>query len=154
MSKEYTITNIKETIKNMLLEDAEITKILLCGKDNTYKNVNKLFNENIFDYQRNREMEYMVGCEPYIEFDVDKNAFKHKYCVVMNVKMHKDIIHKHNDSTNYLDLLTEKIIADIEINFGEDIKERKYKDNLSERISNQAGMRNDSFAERHIVFFL
>ena len=34
-----------------------------------------------------------------------------------NLKMHKDIIHKNNDNTNHLDLLTEKIVTDIEKNF-------------------------------------
>lgn len=154
MSKEYTITSIKEAIKNMLLDDAEITKILLNGQDNTYKNIKNLFDLIIFDYHRNRDVEYTTDCTPYIEFDVDENVFTHKYCICINVKMHKDIIHKQNDDINYLDLLTENIISGIEKTFGEDIKERKYKDTLSERISNQFVMKNGHFAERHVVFFL
>ena len=154
MSKKYTITNIKETIKNMLLEDAEITKILLNGDENTYKNVKELFNKVIFDYHRNREVEYSTISTPYIEFDVDENAFNHKYCVVMNIKMHKDIIHRENDSVNYLDLLADKVISNIETTFGEDIKNRRYKDTLSERVSNQVVTSKSHYAERAIVFFL
>ena len=154
MSKEYTITSIKETIKNMLLEDAEITKILLQHKDNTYKNVKELFGKYIFDYHRNSDTDTMHECASYIDFDVDRNAYRHKFTIVLSVKMHKDVIHRNDDNINYLDLLTEKIVAKIEETFGENIVCRSYKEDVTERVLNQVIDRKDNFAERDIVFFL
>lgn len=154
MSKEYTIKSIKETIKNMLLEDAEITKILLNGEDNTYKNVKELFGKYIFDYHRNSDIEYMHDCASYIDFDVNRNAYRHKFTIVLSVKMHKNVIHRNNDNVNYLDLLTEKIVAKIEKTFGENLVSRSYKDDVTDRVSNQVIDRKDNFAERGIVFFL
>lgn len=158
MNKEYTITSIKETIKNMLLEDAEVTKILLHGKDNTYKNVKELFNFNIFDYPRNRDLDNCTSCTTYIDFEVSKNHSRHMAFIV--IKMHKDIIyrnnhperkpkepyHTDNDGINYLDLLAERIVTNITDLFGDDVK--------GSNISNKVVSRIDNFAERVITFLL
>ena len=149
MSKKYTITNIKETIKNMLLEDAEITKILLNGDENTYKNVKGLFNRYIFDYFN--EAGFNTLTSSYIYFDVSKDAPRNQFRVCISVETHKNAIHRSNDNTNYLDLLTDKIIASLVNTFGEDIK---HKDKIEDGISNQFIVRKDNFAERAIVFFL
>ena len=47
------ITTTKRKIKEMILKDSEITKILLNGKENNYANVKGLLNKNVFNYIRN-----------------------------------------------------------------------------------------------------
>lgn len=41
------ITTTKQTIKEMILKDSEITKILLKGKENNYENVKGLVGRKI-----------------------------------------------------------------------------------------------------------
>lgn len=144
MSKNYTITSIKETIKNMLLEDAEITEILLNGEENTYKNVKELFGKVIFDYFSEQEIYTMT--RSYIHFDVDKEALRKQFRVCISVKTHKDAI--YHDDINSLDYLVNKIITCLVNTFGEDIKHKE------EGILNKFVVRKDNFAERCIVFFL
>lgn len=153
MSKEYTIKSIKETIKNMLLENGHITKILLSPEDNTYKNVSELFGKVIFDYFSSEAETYGMTMS-YIDFDVSENVCRNKFIVRMSVKMHKDIIHRGSNDANYLDLLTGEIIDEIITTFGEDIKRRRVNCSVEESISNYAVSRKDKFAERQIEFEL
>lgn len=44
------ITTTKRDIKEMILKDSEITKILLNGKENNYENVKELVGRKIFNY--------------------------------------------------------------------------------------------------------
>lgn len=44
------ITTTKQAIKEMILKDSEVTKILLNGKENNYENVKELVERKIFNY--------------------------------------------------------------------------------------------------------
>lgn len=50
ITKKNSVTFMKQTIKEMILQDSEVTKILLGNEENNYKNVKELLGKNIYDY--------------------------------------------------------------------------------------------------------
>ena len=49
-TKKNSVTFMKQAIKEMILQDSEVTKILLGNEENNYKNVKELLGKNIYDY--------------------------------------------------------------------------------------------------------
>ena len=47
-TKKNSVTFMKQAIKEMILQDSEVTKILLGNEENNYKNVKELLGKNIY----------------------------------------------------------------------------------------------------------
>ena len=64
------IVETKQKIKEMILQDTEITKILLGAKENNYKNVKDLVRNNIFNYIKNDILSELILKDARSTFDV------------------------------------------------------------------------------------
>lgn len=142
INKEYTIPAIKKMIKNILLNDKEITDILIGSDVEVYKSGQDLFGCVIYDYLNNDNQ----CVKRRIEYDINENRFyTNKYQVLISVKMSHDFIHKDKSDINYLDLLADKIISNLVSEFGEGIKER---------LINQFVMAAGEINRRDIIIYL
>lgn len=108
------ITTTKQDIKEMILKDSEITKILLDGKENNYENVKGLVGRKIFNYINDD----CCTTSSYIRisYDVDYIPFTYEEMaisgtiIIQPVGFHNPCDDNYN---SYIDILSEKIFEDV-----------------------------------------
>lgn len=110
-TRKNTITSIKQTIKEMILQDSEVTKILLGNEENNYKNVRELLGKNIYDYladfSRVKNSTYILYDANLIQRYEDENVVCVSIIITSTVATHDE------NYNNYIDLLSEHISDDI-----------------------------------------
>ena len=115
MANEITAT--KQKIKEMILKDSEITKILLDGKENNYENVKGLVGKNIFNYIND---DCTTDSSIRISYDVDY-TYSDIYPEYPDDEVSATIIIQPIGLGNpcdemynsYTDILSEKIVEDV-----------------------------------------
>lgn len=115
MTKDITTT--KNAIKEMILKDSEITKILLDGKENNYENVKGLVGKNIFNFINDScstvsciRISYDVDCK-YL--DIDPECYDDQIIgtiIVQPIGFDNPCDEMYN---SYIDILSEKILEDV-----------------------------------------
>lgn len=112
-TKKNSVTFMKQTIKEMLLQDSEVTKILLGNEENNYKNVKELLGKNIYDYLADFSR---IKNSTYILYDADlRQKFKYEdtNAVSMSIIITSTVINYDENYNNHIDLLSERISNDI-----------------------------------------
>ena len=108
------ITTTKRDIKEMILKDSEITKILLNGKENNYENVKELVGRKIFNYINDD----CCTTSSYIRLSYDVDYIPSTYeematrgtIIVQPVGFCNPCDDNYN---SYIDILSEKILEDV-----------------------------------------
>ena len=111
------IVGVKQKIKEMILQDTEITKILLGTKENNYKNVKDLVKNNVFNYIRNDNCCNKSGFHICYEADYMKY---HGDMVIYAFVIIQPIGDCNNNDENYnsvTDILSELILKDARSTF-------------------------------------
>lgn len=141
-TRKNTITSTKQAIKDMLLQDSEITKILLGNKENNYKNVKELLGKNIYDHLISFSR---LEDNTYIFYNTDlRQKFKYEdtNAVSVSIIITSTVINYDENYNNHIDLLSERISNDI---FD------KWDSNYIRNYSNSA-ITYDGFLARNISF--
>lgn len=108
------ITTTKQAIKEMILKDSEVTKILLNGKENNYENVKELVERKIFNYINDdccTTSSYIRIC-----YDVDHIPSTYEEMAVSGTIVIQPVgfYNPCDDNYNsYIDILSEKILDDV-----------------------------------------
>ncbi len=106
------ITTTKRKIKEMILKDSEITKILLNGKENNYANVKGLLNKNVFNYIRN---DCTTDSGIRVLYEANYVSYRGEMIVSVSIVIEPTCGCNVNDEeyNNYIDILSERILEDV-----------------------------------------
>lgn len=110
-TKKNSVTFMKQTIKEMILQDSEVTKVLLGNEENNYKNVKELLGKNIYDYladfSRIKNSTYILYDANLIQRHEDENV------VCVSIIITSTVANHDENYNSYIDLLSERISDDI-----------------------------------------
>lgn len=110
-TKKNSVTFMKQTIKEMILQDSEVTKVLLGNEENNYKNVKELLGKNIYDYladfSRIKNSTYILYDANLIQRHEDENV------VCVSIIITSTVANHDENYNSYIDLLSEHISDDI-----------------------------------------
>lgn len=110
-TKKNSVTFMKQAIKEMILQDSEVTKILLGNEENNYKNVKELLGKNIYDYLADFSR---IKNSTYILYDVDLiQRHEDENVVCVSILITSTVANHDENYNNYIDLLSERISDDI-----------------------------------------
>lgn len=111
------IVGIKQKIKEMILQDTEVTKILLGTKENNYKNVKDLVGNNVFNYIKNDSCCNKSGF--YICYEADYMKYHGDMVIYASVIIQPigDCNNNDEDYNSITDILSELILKDARSTF-------------------------------------
>ena len=139
-TKKNSVTFMKQAIKEMILQDSEVTKVLLGNEENNYKNVKELLGKNIYDhfasFSKLRNGTYILYDVNLIQRCEDENT------VCVNIIITSTFSNYDENYNSYIDLLSERISDDV---FD------KWDSNHIQNYYNRANM-YDGFTSRNISF--
>lgn len=141
-TKKNSVTFMKQTIKEMILQDSEVTRILLGNEENNYKNAKELLGKNIYDHLTDFSR---TKNSTYIFYNTDlRQKFKYEdtNAVSVSIIITSTVINYDENYNNHIDLLSERISNDI---FD------KWDSNHIQNYSNSA-ITYDGFLARNISF--
>lgn len=141
-TRKNTITSMKQAIKEMILQDSEVTRILLGNEENNYKNAKELLGKNIYDHLTSFSR---LKDNTYIFYNTDlRQKFKYEdtNAVSVSIIITSTVINYDENYNNHIDLLSERISNDI---FD------KWDSNHIQNYSNSA-ITYDGFLARNISF--
>lgn len=102
ITKKNSVTFMKQTIKEMILQDSEVTKILLGNEENNYKNVKELLGKNIYDYLASFSR---IKNSTYILYDanlIQRNEDENVVCVSIIITSTVATVYKGNIIKNLI----------------------------------------------------